>query len=149
MYLEAKVALQHLVEPKEKGEGKGTLTRNLSQETGSGCFPTPILHSERNLMSYSLQFRQKGRIWIKELLSWKKTSKPWSSLPKWRRPVITRWQCRGPNPVRRPSPALLVRPHKGKVWNPRDCHQECTECLATLRARGWNPSLNCPSETAD
>lgn len=48
MYLEAKVALQHWVEPKGKGEGKGTLTRSLSQETGSGCFPTPILHAEHN-----------------------------------------------------------------------------------------------------
>lgn len=45
MYPEAKVALQHLVEPRKRGEGKGTLTRNLSQETGSGGFPTPILHS--------------------------------------------------------------------------------------------------------
>lgn len=62
MYLEAKAALQHLVEPKERGEGKGTLTRNLSQETGSGCFPTPILHSEHNPTSYSGQFRRKGRI---------------------------------------------------------------------------------------
>lgn len=48
MYLEAVVVLQHLVEPKEKGEGKGTLTGNLSQETGSGCLPTPVLHSVHN-----------------------------------------------------------------------------------------------------
>lgn len=60
--LKQKWLLQHLVEPKEKGEGKGTLTRNLSQETGSGCFPTPILHSEHSPTSYSVQFRQKGRI---------------------------------------------------------------------------------------
>lgn len=58
MYLEAKVAIQHLVEPKEKGGGEGTLTRNLSQETGSGCLPAPILHFAHNPTTYSVQFRQ-------------------------------------------------------------------------------------------
>lgn len=79
MYLEAKVAIQHLVEPKERGGGEGTLTRSLSQETGSGCLPT-ILHFEHNPTTYSVQFRRRGIISIKEFLSWKKTSKSQSSL---------------------------------------------------------------------
>lgn len=81
MYLEAKVAIQLLVEPKERGGGEeGTLTRSLSQETGSGCLPSPILHFEHNPTTYSVQFRQSGIISIKEFLSWKKTSKSRSSL---------------------------------------------------------------------
>lgn len=78
MYLEANVAIQHLVEPKEGGEG--TLTRNLSQETGSGCLPAPILHFEHNPTTYSVQFRQKGITSIKEFLSWKTTSRSRSGL---------------------------------------------------------------------
>lgn len=45
MYLEPKVVLQHLIEPRTVG-GEGDSDRHLSQETGSSCFPHPILQSE-------------------------------------------------------------------------------------------------------
>lgn len=43
---------------RKRGGGEGTLTRNLSQETGSGCLPAPILHFAHNPTTYSVQFRQ-------------------------------------------------------------------------------------------
>ena len=116
MYLEANVAIQHLVEPKEGGEG--TLTRNLSQETGSGCLPAPILHFEHNPTTYSVQFRQKGMTSIKEFLSWKTTSEITErTLPK------LLWRSGTPTGQSRSFHGALggsVRWHKGKVRNPRD-----------------------------
>lgn len=52
-----------------------------------------------------------------------------------RQPVITKGQSHSPNPVQ-PSPSgmPLAKQHKDKVWNPRDCHQECPECLTSVRA---------------
>lgn len=148
MYLEAKVAIQHLVEPRRGGRWEGTLTRNLSQETGSGCHPAPILHFEYNPTTYSVQFWRKGITSIKEFLSRKTTSRSRSGLCQ---------NCKvageAAAPTRRepvsPSEALSVRQHKGKVWNPRDCREECAACLATFKAGGWNPGPHCPSETAD
>lgn len=43
MYLEPRVVLQHLIEPRTSGRREGL--RHLSQETGSSCFPHPILQS--------------------------------------------------------------------------------------------------------
>lgn len=152
MYLEAKVALQPLIKPREKGEGKGTLTRKPFTGNRKRLLPHPHpALSEHNPTSYSVQLGKTAASESRNLWCWKRTLKSQGHLyQNGRRHVIARWQSHGQNPVQPTlSAGPLVRPHKGKIWNPGDCQQECTECLVTLRAWGWNLSLNCSSVTAD
>lgn len=65
MYLEPKVVLQHLIEPRTVG-GEGDSDRHLSQETGSSCFPHPICSLSRTqlLILYNLG---NLKVWMKDL----------------------------------------------------------------------------------
>lgn len=78
MYLEPKVVLQHLIEPRTSGR-RGGLT-DLLQETGSSGFPHPVLQSLRAQLAILYNVGSL-KIWVEELLNRKELQNPRAAWP--------------------------------------------------------------------
>lgn len=75
MYLEPKVVLQHLIEPRTSGR-RETMTDTSHRKQEVAASPTPFSLSRAQLVSYSVQFR-------KALKKLNRTSKSQGHLARW------------------------------------------------------------------